>query len=214
MDESNKWGLPRYMTLLSVLALHMALVALLVMTSRTQNISASTSHPLELLFISPATRPKIRSENSRPQYLSGDTAISIALPMLDPASLSPSPSPLASGSNGNESGVNWAAEARRAIQAFDIRSHQPPSSRAISGSPAEDNWWPRAQHRAGDQFKTADGDWIVWINPRCYQIASAASPAYALGATMPQTVCVHESGPPQGNTPGQLPAQKKLRPKE
>jgi hypothetical protein len=214
MDESNRWGLPRYMTLLIVLALHMALLAVLVMASRTQNISASTSNSIELLFIAPATLPKIRSENSRPQHLSGDTAISVALPVLDSTSLSPSPSPIASGSNGNESGINWAAEARRAIQAFDIRNHQGPSSRAISGSPAEDNWWPRAQHRAGDQFKTANGDWIVWINPRCYQVASAAPPAYAIGATLPQTVCPHESGPPHGNAPAQVPAHKNLGPKE
>jgi hypothetical protein len=212
MDESNRWGLPRYMTLLIVLALHMVLLAVLVMTSRTQNISASVSDPIELLFISPATLPKIRSENSPPPHLSGDTAISIALPVLDPHSLSSSP--LASGSDGNESGVNWAAEARRAIQAFDIRSHQAPTSRAISGSPAEDNWWPRAQHRAGDQFKTANGDWIVWINPRCYQVASAAPPAYAPGATLAQTVCLHESGAPHDDSSTPVPAHKKLGPKE
>jgi hypothetical protein len=212
MDESNRWGLPRYMTLLIVSALHMLLLAALVMASRTQNISASMSDPIELLFISPPILPKIRSENSRPPHLSGDTAVSIVLPALDSSALASSP--IASGSDGNESGVNWAAEARRAIQAFDIRNHQAPSSRAISSSPGEDNWWPRAQHRAGDQFKTANGDWIVWINPRCYQVASAAAPAYAPGVALAQTVCLHESAAPHDDSSTSLPAHKKLAPKE
>lgn len=201
------------MTLLVVLTLHMALLALLVMTPRTRIISPSTSHPIELLFISPATIPNIRSENSRPKHLrSNDTAISIAPPVLD----SPSPylSPPPSGSDGNGSGVDWAAEARRAMQAWEIRRHQPPSNNSISGSPADDNWWPRAQHHAGDQFKTANGDWVVWINSSCYQVAGSAAPASALGAPLSQTICPGESNAPRSNRFDQLPAPKKGHSKE
>lgn len=209
MDEATGWGLSRYLALLVVLILHMALLAMLVMTSRTRSISASTTRPIELLFIPTANLPRIRSENSRPQRLSGDTVISIAPPVLDSSSLSPP----TSGSDGNGSDVDWAAEARRALQAFEIRRHQPPASDSISGSPAEDHWWQRAPHHAGDQFKTANGDWIVWINSSCYQVAGAAPPAYAL-ATLPQTICPGESSTPRGELLDQSSAHKKLHPKE
>jgi hypothetical protein len=195
MDQSKVWGLPRYVTLLVVLAVHGALLALL-MTSGSRNVSLSTNVPVELVFLRPATAPKIRSENARPHGLSGDTAISIAPPVLE--SVLPSASPLAPGSDGNGSGsgVDWAAEARRAIQAFEIRKHQPASNSSVSGSPAEQNWWPRVKHHAGDQFKTASGDWIVWINASCYQVASSAM-TYAPGAALPQTICPGDSRTPR-----------------
>jgi hypothetical protein len=202
MEESNKWGIPRYLTLIVVLSLHMALLATLVMGSRASMLRESTNPPIELMVISPATLPKIRAENSRPR-LSGDTAISIAAPILD----SYSPSPSASGSDGNGSGVNWAAEARRAVRAFDIRNHQPPIHDSLSSSPAEETWWPRTQHHAGDQYKIANGDWIVWINASCYQVASSGPPAYANDTAIPRTICPGKAGAPAGNPPA--PDQKR-----
>jgi hypothetical protein len=98
--------------------------------------------------------------------------------------------------------VDWAAEARRAVQAFEIRSHQPSRNNSVSGSPAEDHWWPRVQHHAGDRFKTANGDWIVWINSSCYQVASSASLAGAPGATLPPTICPGDPGPARAPEPG------------
>jgi hypothetical protein len=209
MDQPKVWGLPRYVTLLVVLALHLALLAALLMASRSRTISWPTNDSVELLFLPTANVPKIRSENSRPKRLSGDTAISIAPPAFDSAS----PAPSASASDGNGSGVDWAAEARRALQAFEIRKHQPPSDNTLSGSPAEDSWWPQARRHAGNPFKTATGDWIVWINASCYQVASSAANAYTLGAMLPPTVCAGESGTPRSASTDQAPAYKKL-PKE
>jgi hypothetical protein len=104
-----------------------------------------------------------------------------------------SPAP-ASSSDGSGSGVDWAAEARRALHAFEIRNRQPSINNSISSKPGEDNWWPQALHHAGDQFKTANGDWIVWINTNCYQVASSGPSAYALDAWQPQTICHDPSG--------------------
>jgi hypothetical protein len=208
MDQPKVWGLPRYVTLLVVLTFHLALLAALLMASRTRTISWPTNDPVELLFLPTANVPKIRSENSRPKRLSGDTAISMAPPAFDSAS------PSASASDGNGSGVDWAAEARRALQAFEIRNHQPPGDNTLSGSPAEDSWWPQSRRHAGNPFKTATGDWIVWINASCYQVASSAANAYALGAMLPPTVCAGESGTPHRASTDQAPAYKKLHPKE
>jgi hypothetical protein len=197
MVESNKWGLPRYLALVVVLSLHMALLSMLIVGSRASTLRVSTNPPIELLVISPATLPKIRAENSRPR-LSGETAISIPAPPLDSYSWSPS----SSGSEGNGTGINWAAEARRAVRAFDIRSHQPPVHDSLSSSPAEDNWWPRTQHHAGDQYKIANGDWIVWINASCYQVAGAGPLTYAKDMALPRTVCPGTAG-----TRGQNPSE-------
>jgi hypothetical protein len=95
------------------------------------------------------------------------------------------------------------------LQAFEIRNHQPPSDNTLSGSPAEDSWWPQARRHAGNPFKTATGDWIVWINASCYQVASSAANAYTLGAMLPPTICAGESGTPRRASTDPVPAYKK-----
>lgn len=191
MDQSNGWGLPRYVALFVVLALHLALLAALLMPARTQIVSEPTEQAVELIILPPANLPKIRSESARPQHLTANNAIAIAPPVFDETS--PQPAASGSGDAGRGPGVDWTAEARRAVQAFDIRNHQPVSN-TISGSPAEEHWWPRTRHHTGDQFKTPSGDWIVWVSDECYQIASSAANAAALGAVLPQTVCIRELG--------------------
>ena len=186
MDESSQWDFSRYTILIVVLALHLALVALLARASRVGTRIASMDQSVEVLFLPPVILPKVRSENARPRRMSGATAITVAPPDLNSSLPSPQSS---SGSTGRGSGVDWAAEARRALQAFEIRSHGPPSNSSVSGGPAEENWWPRGNHRIGEQYKTANGDWIVWINENCYQIAVAGPSTLAEGAPPPQTVC-------------------------
>jgi hypothetical protein len=191
MYESSGWGFSRYTILVIVLALHLALVALLARTSRIGTPVASAEQSVEVLFLPPVILPKVRSEFAHPRRLSGDTAIMVAPPDLD--SLLPS-TQTSSGSNGRGAGVDWAAEARRALQAFEIRNHRPPSNSSVSGGPAEEHWWPRGNHRIGEQYKTANGDWIVWINDNCYQIAVAGPSTETVGAAQPQTVCPASSG--------------------
>jgi hypothetical protein len=178
------------MAMVFVLALHAALLALLVAASRNRIITAADEPPVLLLRLPPARILKVRAENIRPQRLSTDIAIALAPPLLDSSSQSgPSAAP-----DGHGAAVNWAAEAHRALRAFEIRRDQPPNS-ALSVSASSEEWWRRV-HRAGDQFKTASGDWIIWINADCYQVASWNSSAAAmLGAPPPATIC------PAGGTP-------------
>src|ERR1700738_4508846 len=124
MVQARGWGRSRYAALLVVLAVHSAFLAALIMASRTRIISGSTDQAVELLFLPPANTPKIRAEKFRPLRLSGDTAISLALPVLDSVAVSASPAGL---EDGGGPGVDWKAEARRALQAFEIRHRQPPS---------------------------------------------------------------------------------------
>ncbi|HWX33898.1 MAG TPA: hypothetical protein VNZ53_41520 [Steroidobacteraceae bacterium] len=200
MDRPRVWGLPRYATLLVVLALHMALLAALMTASRTQPIPVSANESVELLYLPPATIPKIRAKDSRLRRLSGDTAITMAPPVLDSVLPAPSPPALAADGNGSGPGVDWAAEARRAVHAFEIRTHQPPKNISVSGSPAEEHWWLPGRRHAGDQFKTASGDWIVWIDASCYQVATSAATS-ALGPMLPRTICLRESSARQDTPP-------------
>jgi len=178
----SKWDLSRSVILFVVLTLHLAVLALFATAARTGGPATLAEHAVELLYLPPEIIPKIRSENARPRHLSGGTAITVAPPALDSSWLS---APSSSPSSGNGSGIDWPAEARRAVQAFDIRNHRAPQDEPDSGGPAEEHWWPR--HRAGEQFKTANGDWIVWVNESCYRVASSG--AYVPGATLPPTVC-------------------------
>jgi hypothetical protein len=188
MDDANPLGKSRPIIFLVVLALHIAILALLVSASRTLRVGVSTEHSIEVMLIPPAKVPQVRAENTRPERLSTNITIALASPVLN-SSLQ---SGASSSPDGRGSPVNWAAEAHRALRAFEIRRDQPPSS-AISVSSSLDDWWP-GEHHAGDQFKTDSGDWIVWINANCYQIASWHS--NAMGASPPRTVC-----PPQRRTP-------------
>lgn len=181
MDEANNRGGSRPTVFFLVLALHLAILAMLVTASRTVRIIVSREHPIEVMLIPPAKIPKVRAENTRPERMSTNIAMALSPPVLN-SSLQ---SGTSSAADGHGSAVNWAAEAHRALRAFEIRRDQLPSS-AQSVSSRFDDWWP-GQHHAGDQFKTESGDWIVWINANCYQVASWHS--NAMGASPPRTIC-------------------------
>jgi len=193
MGESNVWGARRFVTLAVVLVLHLAILALLLMTSSSgRSPPASTDNSVEVMFFPPTKVPKVRFENARPQRVNADTALPVTLPGLTAPSLSP-PS---SGTDGNGSAVNWAAEAHRAVQAVEIRRNHPPNV-AISSSWTD--WW-LVEHHAGDRFKTESGDWIVWISASCYQIARWG-PGASFGSPPPQTFCPRQSDAARGEDP-------------
>jgi hypothetical protein len=193
MDESNQWGIPRYATLVAVLILHAALFAALLLASRIRGFTASQASAVELVFLAPAHPPKERGVNPTRRRLSSDTAIRIAPPVLDAPTL-PMALGAAGSSTGDGSGVDWHAEARRALQAFEIRNRRLSSNKSVSGRPEDDNWLPNASHRAGELLKTANGDWVVWIDANCYEIASSGPNGFAVGAALPEAVCRRHSG--------------------
>jgi hypothetical protein len=168
--------------LVIVFALHLATLALLLVHSRTLHIAAPADS-IELVSLPPVNPPKVRLENPRPQRWSTNIAAALVPPVLN-SSTQTGPG---SASDGQGPAVNWAAEAHRAVRAFEIRRHQTANS-ALSVSSALDESGSR-EHHAGDQMKTASGDWIVWINANCYQIAGWHSETPAVGAISPKTIC-------------------------
>jgi hypothetical protein len=176
-----------------VLALHLAALALLLARSRTLNIAGAAEHPIELVVLAPVKPPKVTIDNTFPQHLSTNIAAALAPPALNSTSQSgPAFAP-----DGRGPAVNWTAEAHRAVRAFEIRTHQTTNS-ALSVSSSLDVSGSR-EHHAGDQLKTASGDWIVWINADCYQIASWHSDAPALGEISPKIICRKPAAAPPGD---------------
>jgi hypothetical protein len=184
------WAKPfRPAVLFFVFALHLAALALLLVHSRTLRM-AGPSDAIELLTLPPVIPPKVRLENARPQHWSTNIAAAASPPMLNNSLETGA----GSAPEGQVPGGSGAAEAHRAVPAFEIRRHQT-SNKALSvSSPLDELGW--REHHAGDQMKTASGDWIVWINANCYQIAAWHSETPASGPISPRTICRNPAAAP------------------
>jgi hypothetical protein len=134
------------------------------------------------MFLPPMKVPTARADGAHLQRMKVDIGMSLAPPTVNSSSQAAS----AGGSNGGTPGVNWAAEARRAVKAFEIRRDEQ-VTHATLGLSLWDGWLQ--PHRAGEQMRTDSGDWIVWIDSNCYQVAHwyAGAPPDADPAT---TTCV------------------------
>ncbi len=189
MGDSNTWRVSKSVVFVVVLALHLALLALLLRASRNLSLVSAAEQSVQVIFLPPVQVPRVRAENARPQRLSTDVAMAFAPPALNSSAESgPSSAP-----DGRGSAVNWAAEAHRAVRAFEIRRDAPPSPAQSVSSPW-DSWWPQHRaHHAGDRYKTESGDWIVWIDANCYQVASWHAGATVANTSPPQTICPAEN---------------------
>ena len=188
MRESNFWRAPRLITLIAVAALHLALITLLLLASAVLRGPDLPNHPVELIYIPSVPRLPLRAESGRPQRLHPDIALSPPSPVFNSAA----PGSTATGTGSRGMGVDWQAEAHRAIKAYEIRREHPSES-AVSGKAMANDWWPQQGPHAGDRYKTEAGDWIVWIDADCYKVASAHS-ANASAAAPPDIVCPKKPG--------------------
>jgi hypothetical protein len=157
------------------------------MTFGSVRLPTSVNPPVELVLIPPVKVPTMHVEIAHPRHVSAELAIALSPPVLN----SPSSSAPASASDTSGPNINWTAEAHRAVRAFEIRRDQPPSSAGALSSPW-DGWSPH-KHHAGEQSRTMNGDWIVWISASCYQVASWHAGSPAAGLPPPPTVCRDES---------------------
>jgi hypothetical protein len=178
--------------------MHLGVVALLLMGSRPPPPHPSPAPAIEVMFLPPPKMPTARADGAHLQRLKIDMGISLAPPSLD----SSWQSAAAGGSDGGTPGVNWIAEAHRAVKAFEIRRDQQVTHETL-GISLWDSWLARQPHHAGERVRTDNGDWIVWINSDCYQVAHwhAGRPEEA---EPPTTTCVGaDSAPDQARRPTQ-----------
>jgi len=186
MRESRISGWPRLAVLLAVVSLHAGLLALLIAASRTPLAAPQVPAAIEVIALPTIKAPQVRIENLHPEPPSTRLLTALAPPSIDGAALT------GGAPEGHGAAVNWAAEAHRAVRAYEIRRDQPQTG-AWSFSTYHDWWWPQRTPRAGDAVKTENGDWIVWIDANCYQVAAWHAGAAAQGL---HTVCRAESGEP------------------
>jgi hypothetical protein len=192
LNEPGTWGRSRYAALVAVAAGHLALLALLLMPSPAAFPPAAPWRAVEVVYLPPVNPPKVRSKSAPQQRPTVSVAVSVSLPALASPVLAAA-LPAGPASDGNGLGVDWAAEARRAVRAYEIRSHQPPSNNSVSGDQAD--VWLRQAHHAGDRLKTVNGDWIVWVDTRCYRVANSG-PAEEPGSVLPPVICPGQSPTP------------------
>lgn len=174
-----------------VVVLHLAIL-LLVGAFHTSMITVPADKPLQLVYIAPVIPPRVVADNNRPPRLASNLAVSLSPPVVNAATQMGT----LSGTDGHGSGVNWIAEAHRAVRAFEIRSNQTHNSALSVSSALDERGF--GEHHAGDRSKTESGDWIVWINADCYKIASWHS-GVSTETQLPQTICRSKAVPPRGD---------------
>jgi hypothetical protein len=112
----------RFLTLVVVAVLHAALIALMLMTGVGHRILHVSSQPIELIYIPTLPPPPVRADSGRPRRLRPEVALSPAAPLI--ASSAP-PAVNSFGPASRGSGVDWLAEAHRAVKAYEIRRDHP-----------------------------------------------------------------------------------------
>ena len=185
--NGSSWQAQRYFTAAVVLAMHAAVIVALLLAQGRGKLAGSPASSVQLLYIAPVYPPKVRDITANLPRRGTKLSVTVDAPLMESLSV-PLARPQGSTSDGEGAGVDWAAEARRALQAFEIRSHQPTTGKSVAGRPGDDRWKP-GTHYAGEKFKTPSGDWIVWLNANCYEIASAGSGAYAHITPLAEPVC-------------------------
>lgn len=199
-------GLRRGIAFAAVVALHAGLVILTVALRTPTSPSASTEFITALIVLSAPLPPAASSNRRRPQ-LADET--SPAAPLEPPTT----PPPVISFPIGADTAIDWVAEARRAAAAVTGAR----KVREFGRNPADSGQAPLRSspaHEAGEQYRTEDGAWIVWVSDHCY-IVSELPPLglpQVLARSIPtRTLCQRDSEP-RSDLFKDLPAYKKYHP--
>jgi len=212
LTASGLRQLRRSWTFVVVLAFHLGLIVALVRLFETQSFSNPIAAPLKLILLPRVTTPRTRSPLVLQDSFHTDAKIS-------PIPIAPSPITIPQTAAPNEradSPIDWAGQAQKGaaaatpgsdVTSFDHRfpweSERPPNS-IFEEPPAR---------RAGEQFRTDDGSWVVYISENCYQISNPLESTSGLANGMGvQTYCKRKSKTPRGDLFEQLPAYKRDHP--
>jgi len=189
-ESASRWS-----AVIAVLTLHLAVVALLLLESRSPPGFPPAGPAIEVMILPPPKMPTARADGAHLRRLKLDMGLSLAPPSVDSSWRSES----AGGSDGGTPGVNWTAEARRAVKAFEIRRDQQVTHGTL-GISLWDSWLARQPHHAGERLRTDSGDWVVWIDSDCYQVAHwhAGRPEET---DPPITTCVGDKAAPHAAAP-------------
>ncbi len=206
MGGPKTWGLRRGIAFAAVVALHAGLVILTVAFRTPTSPSASTEFITALIFLT-APLPPVTSSNRRRPQVANET------PPAAPVEPPTIPPPVIGFPLGADTAIDWAAEARRAAAVVTGAR----KVREFGRNPADSGQAPQRSspaHEAGEQYRTEDGAWIVWVSDRCY-IVSEVPPLglpQVLARSIPARRVCQRDAEPRSDLFKHLPAYKKYHP--
>ena len=197
----------RYWTLFAVLMFHAGLIIALEMITGTLRLSTPMPmmSPIELLPLPSAPPSKARPAPLEPHPIRREAKPNWAPPstITLPRSADPDDSagPL----------FDWASEAE------DVAKVPAPEFQPLGGRPRAEPSTPSKSifedgpaHHAGEQLKTAEGRWAVFISDYCYQVTEPLASADALENGMGlQTYCTGPHHEPRDDLFDQLAAYER-----
>jgi hypothetical protein len=209
LGSARTWSLRNGFGFIAVLVTHVAIVSVVILTSRIR-YSQLPARDFVSTWIPLSTAPAPKF--STPKPLSRTPSFTIDPIQIEPPKIESLPSPAV------ETGraVDWTMEAQRAVTA----QSSAPKTRELGAHPRADSHreqqYPPAAHQAGEEYRDAYGDTVVWLNDRCYVVSE--SPALGapdvLARSQPtHTVCVDPSAP-EGELFKSLPAYKRYHPQQ
>jgi hypothetical protein len=172
---------------MGILIGHAALIGAILAANRVLKTVPDAEAAVEVLLLPRPELPRVRSVAPPPRYLQLDQLNPRTPPLLVNLRAQQETAP-GSTAIGIGAGVDWVAEARRAVRANDIRNEY---SNYVSDKAATRDWWPET-HRAGAMYKTANGDWIVWVNSSCWFVAGADPRAVERMASTAKIACLKQ----------------------
>ena len=209
MDDRKAWRPSQYRTLVVVLAIHVAVIAALIASSKTLRLSVPAMTLIEVAFLPQATARRVRTETS-PSPPLDRTRVTPSVDAI--LSLSPELVP-AAGTFGVP--IDWADQAQTVANSIVADTDAGASGVAPGlATPQKSIFADPPAHHAGEQHRLDTGEWIVFVSENCYQISSAiptlpAAPDNGMGQS---TFCLDSSSTPRGDLFDRLPAYKKRRP--
>jgi hypothetical protein len=200
----------RYFALLVVIALHCAVIAVLVASSKARrNLSASPA-PIELLFFPPspavaaaAAAAKIPSDTSLPKPTRTTHSNSVAVPEL---TLTPN---AAAPQQSSGAPIDWAREAQSVAAAIAAKPTSPRLKDETTTLPPKSIFPEAPAHHAGDEFTTVSGERAVFVSEHCYQVSRTQLPDASNTGMVNPTYCIGKSKTPRGDLFDRLPAYQK-----
>jgi hypothetical protein len=206
--ESKQKDPQRFTVIVVVLALHLAIITLLFLSSKAR-LAFPAARPIELIYLPSNVvlrKPPPMSVAQKNEMRTTRLETATTAPAL-PQSLSVTTLP---GNADTGQPIDWTQQAQSVASEIASRGSTPSVSDPVEKSP----FAPPPTHHAGEEFVTAGGDRAVFINEHCYQVAKTFADvtdgiANGMGT---QTYCIHPSDKARGDLFDQLPAYKKLHP--
>jgi hypothetical protein len=209
MIDREAWRPSQYRALVVVLALHVAVIAALIATSKTLRLSVPAMTLIEVASLPPATAQRVRT-NTSPSPPLDRTRVTPSVDAI--LSLSPELVP-AAGTFGVP--IDWADQAHTVATSIVADTDARESAVAPDLTTPQKSIFPDPPaHHAGEQHRLDTGEWIVFVSDNCYQISSAIPTLpNALDNGMGQsTFCLDDSSTPRGDLFDRLPAYQRHHP--